>query len=419
MTEAVVNGEGLAEWRAPLSIAAEPAAVELPLDASVRMGRVAPAEVRQARAWFSRTVEPGSLDVHRLLAQVGPVQAMDLIRAGSAPAAVQRMAAARRDDDRSLSDLTAADRLGVRLVTPEDEEWPDEAMWAMEIASGRGEPDLAPPQALWVRGSIRLDLALRRSVAIVGSRAITGYGNWMAGTIAHDLAGKGWTIVSGGAEGIDTTAHRGALAVGGRTVAITAGGLEAPYPSGNMALFERIADTGLLISEWPPDCPPQRHRFLLRNRLIAGLTAGTVVVEAAHRSGARATARRARDLGKPVMAVPGPVTSVMSTGPHEMIRGEGAVLVTSGDEVLELIGAIGDDLAPLPDSPPTTRDMLNPIARRVLEGLPAAGPAGPEQIGLSAGVPVLDVIRCLPSLELHGFIRSDRDGWRLTTAGRR
>lgn len=415
MTEAARSDVGsLAVWRPPLA-----EAMELPLDRPARTSQVAPTEVRRARAWLSRTVEPGSLAVHRLLAACGPVRVMELIKAGRAPDAVQRLAAARRNDDRSLADLTAADRLGVRLVTPEDEEWPDEALHAMEVATDRGSPDLAPPQALWVRGSIRLDHAVRRAVGIVGSRTVTSYGNWMAATLANDLAGKGWTIVSGGAFGVDTSAHRGALAGSGCTVAMIAGGLQEPYPSGNTLLFERIADTGLLISEWPPDCPPQRHRFLTRNRLIAGLTVGTVVVEAAHRSGARSTARRARDLGRAVMAVPGPATSSMSTGPHEMIRDEGACLVTSGAQVQELIGSIGDDLAPLPDSPPTSRDGLSPVARRVLDGLPSAGPVDPDRIAVSAGIPVLDVIRCLPVLEMRGFVRSGLDGWRLTAAGRR
>jgi DNA processing protein len=260
---------------------------------------------------------------------------------------------------------------------------------------------------------------MRRAVGIVGSRTVTSYGNWMAATIANDLADKCWTIVSGGAYGVDTSAHRGALSADGRTVVIIAGGLQRPYPSGNTTLFERIVDTGLLISEWPPDCPPQRHRFLIRNRLIAGLTAGTVVVEAGSRSGARSTARRARDLGRIVMAVPGPVTSSMSTGPHEMIQDEGAFLVTSGAQVQELIGAIGDDLAPVPESPSTSRDSLTPVARRVLDGLPSTGPVDPDRIAVSAGIPVLDVIRCLPALELRGFVRSGRDGWRLTAAGRR
>jgi DNA processing protein len=309
--------------------------------------------------------------MHRLLAACGPVGAASLIRSGRAPEQVSRLAVARREEDRSLADFAAAGRLGIRLVTPEDDEWPDQALHAMEVATSRSVPDLVPPQALWVRGALRLDEAVAHAVGIVGSRSATQYGCWVAGKIAHDLAEEGWTIVSGGAYGIDGAAHRGALAADGCTIVVTAGGLERPYPGGHARLFDRVAETGLLVSEWPPDCPPQRHRFIVRNRLIAALTAGTVVVEAAHRSGARATARRARELGRAVMAVPGAITSAMSVGTHEMIREEDACLVTSGAHVRELVGALGDDLAPLPRARPAPRDRLSPVARRVLDGMPA------------------------------------------------
>jgi DNA processing protein len=413
-------------WRPPLADpAAAPAASAAPSERDIALmeeiagGAVTPEEVRRARAWLSRALEPGSLVAHRLLAACGPVGAMRVLRSGRAPEPVSRLALARRDEDRSLADLAAADRLGIRLVTPEDDEWPDEALHAMEVATSRSVPDLAPPQALWVRGSLRLDEAVARAVAIVGTRSATSYGGWMAGSLASELAERGWTIVSGGASGIDSAAHRGALKAGGSTVVVTAGGLERPYPGGHAALFDRVADSGLLVSEWPPDCPPQRHRFLVRNRLIAALAAGTVVIEAAYRSGARSTARRARDLGRVVMAVPGSTMSAMSVGTHAMIRDEGACLVTCSDHVLELVGALGDDLAPQPRSRPAARDALDPLAQRVLDGMPAAAAIQPDRIAVEAGVPVVDVLRCLPALELHGFVWADTTGWRLSPAGRR
>jgi DNA processing protein len=413
-------GVGAAGASGPDGAAAvDPAAVEAALAELVRAGSASPAEVRQARAWLSRTVEPGSLAMHRLLAACGPVAAMRLIRSGRAPAQVSRLALARQGEDRSLADLAAAERLGVRLVTPEDDEWPDEALHAMELATSRGAPELAPPQALWVRGALRLDEAAARAVAIVGSRAASSYGSWMAGSIAHELAERGWTIVSGGAYGIDGAAHRGALAAGGATIVLAAGGLQRPYPGGHTALFDRVAETGLLVSEWPPDCPPQRHRFIVRNRLIAALAAGTVVVEAARRSGARSTARRAQELGRAVMAVPGTAMSATSVGTHEMIRDEGACLVTSGAQVLELVGALGADLAPRPEPRSAARDGLGALAQRVLDGMPAAAAVQPDRVAVDSGVPVGDVLRCLPALELAGFVRADFDGWRLTPAGRR
>jgi DNA processing protein len=405
-----------ADWRPPLVPPAT--AANAPEVVPVAGGSAPPQEVRRARAWLSRTVEPGSVAMDRLLAACGPLQAVSLIRSGRVPEQVSRLALARREEDRSLADLAAADRLGIRLVTPEDDEWPDEALHAMAVATSRSVPDLVPPQALWVRGARRLDEAVARAVAIVGSRSATEYGSWLAGTIAHELADRGWTIVSGGAYGIDGAAHRGALAAGGCTVVVVAGGLDRPYPGGHAALFDRVADTGLLVSEWPPDCPPQRHRFLVRNRLIAALGVGTVVVEAGRRSGARSTARRARDLGRAVMAVPGSITSAMSVGTHEMIRDEGACLVTCGADVVELVGAMGADLAPRPPAKPAPRDGLSPLARRVLDGMPAVAAIQPDRIAVNAGVPVIDVLRCLPALELHGFVRAAADGWRLTPAAR-
>ena len=143
------------------------------------------------------------------------------------------------------------------------------------------------------------------------------------------------------------------------------------------------------------------------------------MVEAGARSGAHQTARCARELGRPVMAVPGPVTSAMSVGSHHLIREQEALLVTGAAQVLEAIGTLGDDLAPLPRAEPTTRDRLDPTSRRVLDGMPSTGAASPDRIAVDAGIPVIDVLRCLPALEIHGFIHPNDAGWRLTPAARR
>jgi DNA processing protein len=371
------------------------------------------AEVRAARAWLSRVVEPGDAGVHRLLCLHGPVETRRLIQVGEGPDEVLRQAAARRAEDRSSEDLAVAARLGLRLVTPEDDEWPDAALHAMEIAVARGATDQAPPQALWVRGSAPVDVAVARVVAIVGARDATPYGVRVATDLGYALARRGWTILSGGAYGIDGAAHRGALAADGTTIAVVAGGLKSPYPAGHARLFDRIAGTGLLISEWPPDCAPQRHRFLIRNRLIAALASGTVVVEAGARSGAASTARRARELGRALMAVPGPVTSAQSVGCHRMLQEEDARLVTCAEDVLEMVGALGDDLAPPPPIQARPRDRLDLVARRVLDGLPGRGSASADHIAVEAGVPVVDVLRCLPALEIGGFVEQGDAGWRL------
>jgi DNA processing protein len=382
------------------------------------MSRPDPGEVRAARAWLSRAVEPGDAGVHRFLCQHGPVETRRLVQAGEGPDDVLRQAASRRYEDRSGEDLAMAARLGLRLVGPEDDEWPEAALRAMEIAVARGAPDLAPPQALWVRGSVRLDTALARAVAIVGARGATPYGVRVAADLAYALARRGWTIVSGGAYGIDGAAHRGALAADGMTIAVVAGGLRSPYPAGHTNLFDRIAVTGLLISEWPPDCAPQRHRFLIRNRLIAALASGTVVVEAGARSGALSTARRARELGRALMAVPGPVTSAQSVGCHRLLQEEDARLVTRAEDVLEMVGALGDDLAPPPSVEVRPRDRLEPLAQRVLDGLPTRGVVSADRIAVEAGVPVVDVLRCLPGLEIGGFVEQSATGWRLGRAAK-
>lgn len=395
------------------------------------MRRPPAAEVRLARAWLSRAVEPGCGAVFDLVTELGPVEAARLLRSGSAGGAVAALAEARRREDRAADDLAAAARIGARLVTPEDDEWPDVATWAMQLAYAReraqrlaGQPagdrvELAPPLSLWVLGAARLNEVLARSVSIVGSRSATAYGEHVSADLAHGLALRRWTVTSGGAFGIDGAAHRGALAGSGATVAILAGGLRDPYPRGHSGLFRRIARDGVLVSEFPPDGTPQRHRFLVRNRLIAGLSAGTVVVEAGVRSGALATARQALRMGQPVMAVPGPVTSAESAGVHELVRTRPEVtLVTRTAEVVELVGAIGADLAPRPEAPATVRDGLEPLVLQVLDGLPAAGAVSPDRIAVAAGVPPLDVLRCLPGLELRGLVEDTPGGWQLTPLAR-
>jgi DNA processing protein len=382
------------------------------------MSRPDSTEVRAARAWLSRAVEPGDAGVHKLLCRYGPVDTRRLLQTGEAGHEVSRQAAARRGEDRSAEDLATAARLGVRLVTPEDDEWPATALHAMEVSVARGIADLAPPQVLWVRGSQRVDDAVARAVAIVGARAATPYGVRVAADLAYALARRGWTIVSGGAYGIDGAAHRGALAADGTTMAVVAGGLLSPYPAGHATLFDRIAATGLLISEWPPDCAPQRHRFLIRNRTIAALAAGTVVVEAGSRSGAASTARRTRQLGHALMAVPGPITSAQSAGCHRLLQEEDARLVTGVEDVLEMVGALGDDLAAVRPTEVRPRDGLDPVAQRVLDGLPARGAAPADRIAVEAGVPIIDVLRSLPILEIRRFVEQGDTGWRLGPAAR-
>jgi DNA processing protein len=385
---------------------------------------------RRARAWLSRAVEPGSVDVWRFVQRVGPVEAQQLLRSGDGPPTVQALVGRRAGEDLADEDLFRAERCGARLVVPEDAEWPALPLHCLTLTAAeipvapRDQPDrtkaLVPPLALWVRGDQSLADLVDRSVALVGSRASTAYGEHVSAELAHGLGERGWTTVSGGAYGIDAAAHRGALAAGAPTVAVLACGVDRVYPSAHSALFARLLDDGLLVSEWAPGCAPLRHRFLVRNRLIAALTQGTVVVEAAARSGAQATAHRARDLGKQVMAVPGPVTSAMSVGCHELLRdGEQQVaLVTSAAEVLQQVGRLGADLADPATGPSSALDSLSDVARRVLDACPVRVGAPAERLAAVAGCEVLDVLRVLPVLELHDLVEWTGTGWRITPADR-
>jgi DNA processing protein len=242
-------------------------------------------------------------------------------------------------DEHEIGEARGAD---VRMIRPGDEEWPASRLDALEWATLQGSADMATPTALWVRGSGRLDEVCARAVAIVGTVNATPYGVRAAADLAYGLARRDWTIVSGGGYGIAGAAHRGALAGRGRTLAVVPSGLLNPYPAGHAILYDRIARSGLLVSEWPPDAPSHRHRFLSRNRLIAALAAGTVVLETARAPGPASVARRTLALGRALMAVPGPVNSPLSVGCHDLLRHESTVqLVTSSREVLEALGEAG------------------------------------------------------------------------------
>jgi DNA processing protein len=221
-------------------------------------------------------------------------------------------------------------------------------------------------------------------------------------------------VVSGGAFGIDAVAHRAALAAAGTTVAVLACGVDRPYPAGHAGLFERILEGGgLLISEWPPGSDPHKHRFLIRNRVIAAATRGTLVVEASARSGARFTLGRARMLGRPVLAVPGPVTSELSQGCHEELRREGTRLVTSVADVIEEIGSIGEELRPPMRGAEQPHDSLTPLQAQILDGVLPRRVRTAEEVAAASGVSARDARSTLPGLELLGFVVAKGPGYRL------
>ncbi len=402
-------------------------------------------EVLLAHAYLNRVAEPGSIPLWAWVRRHGPVLAAESIRRGDVDDDVAAVTSARRCSVDPRDDLDAAQRHGIRLVVPESPDWPHFALAALE-ATGRkrlatyragdrthhdgGEP--VPPLALWIRGVGDLASAAVRSVAIVGARAATSYGEHVTAELAYGLARRGVTVVSGGAYGIDAAAHRSALAAEGSTILVSAGGLDRPYPPGNVSLYERVAESGLLISERPPGSAPHRGRFLTRNRLIAALATGTVVVEAAQRSGALNTARHTRTLGRPLMAVPGPVTSAMSVGCHSLLRRDGAaaLLVTGVDDVLQIVGSIGETTPAATSGPqldeghggPNARrpalDGLDPVARRVFDGLPARRPVREDELAWRSGVSAIEVVRALPVLHLAGLVQTSEEGYRIASDGR-
>jgi DNA processing protein len=313
-----------------------------------------------------------------------------------------------------LSEIPSPGRLaawqegGMRLIMPGDAEWPTQLD---DLGDAR-------PLLLWARGTADLRLTCVNSVSMVGSRAATGYGQHVAIEMAATLAEHGTATVSGGAFGIDACSHRGALAAEGATVAVLAGGLQFGYPRSHAELFMAIAAQGVLVSECPPDRGPTRPGFLIRNRIIAALSRGTVVVEAALRSGALNTARHARELCRQVMALPGPVTSEQSAGCHELIRDYGAMCITCAGDVLRHIGLPGDELSDVLGSggprtgPSTSRDRLDRVALAVLEEVPVRGGRGPASIAVRAGVDLDTALRCLGGLAADGFVERCGLGWR-------
>jgi DNA processing protein len=265
---------------------------------------------------------------------------------------------------------------------------------------------------LWVRGPLRLS-ELPSPVAVVGSRSATTYGTDVAAELSAGLVRSGSAVVSGAAFGIDEAAHRGALAGGGLTVAVLACGVDRAYPAAHQRLLDHLAESGAVVSELAPGCAPTRLRFLARNRLIAAMTRGTVVVEAAVRSGALNTASWALRLNRPVMGVPGPVTSAPSEGVHHLIRSGAATLVTRARDVLELTGAMGEHLSEPVRDEPRPRDRLSRSQQQVLEAVPLRRPAPSDSIARTAGLGLIQVRSALDGLARRGLVEQLPTGWRL------
>ena len=365
-----------------------------------------------AVAYLSRVVEPPCPPLAELAARVGPVEAADRVKRRQIDTPLLRRTEARHEIDSAARDLAVLERLGGRLVTAADAEWPLLAFTAFAGVDTKERPAAHPPLALWVTGPARLDEVAERAAAIVGTRAATAYGEHVAAELAAGLAERVVAVVSGGAYGVDGAAHRAALAADGLTVAVLAGGIDVSCPSGHAGLFHRIGEQGLIVTEYPPGLRPQRHRFLTRNRLVAALSGATVVVEAGARSGAANTAAWARALGRGICAVPGPVTSSASVGCHVLLRA-GAMVVTRADEVLELVGRAGE-LAADAERPTSVLDGLADNELRVYDALPSRGARTVDEIAVASGLPPTEILGPLSMLEIGGLVVSQGGRWKLT-----
>ncbi len=370
---------------------------------------------RLARAALCRLSEPGDPRMATLVADLGAVTVHQGLLAQRELGGVLSDVAERLAGIDPARDLELADRQGIRFVIPGDVEWPDQLGGLAHV--GELQQRGGVPLGLWVRGPVRLD-SLAGSVAVVGSRSASSYGGDVSREMGRVLAESGLPVISGAAFGIDQAAHRGALSGDGPTVAVMACGVDRAYPTAHRDLLDHLALHGAIVSEAAPGCAPMRIRFLSRNRLIAALTAATVVVEASIRSGALNTANWAARLNRHLLAVPGPVTSASSQGVHQLIRTGGAMLVTSGHDVLEVVGRPGEHLIAEPRAETRARDRLSQRDQMVLDAVPVVRSAKPDSIARTAGVGLKEVAGALLRLQQRGLVERQNDGWVLAEAAK-
>lgn len=434
---ALVRPSGAAEWEVndratdkAKDGASEPGALERD-----EPGRDEPGVLDSlfARAIWSVLVEPGDAVAGSLIDSIGAVTAARMVIDRASPAALREATRGEISHDAALSglkrwterlratdvlrSLEAAARCGAQMIVPGDQHWP-------EGLDALGD---SPPVLLWARGD--LELLRRPGLAIVGARAATGYGEHVAMELAAGLAARDVVVVSGGAYGIDGMAHRAALASGGATIAVLAGGIDRLYPSGHEALLTRVAEQGLLLSEVPCGTPPTKWRFLQRNRVIAALSSATVVVEAGRRSGALNTAGLALGMGRPVGVVPGPITSAASAGCHATLRSEPVTCVTSVAEIMQLAfeaDGVLDVPAPVPTagaadseeqadlapaSQPSSR--ADPLQVRVIDALRPRRGQSIAELARAVGEGSERIRSTLGVLDIEGIAAAGADGlWR-------
>lgn len=370
---------------------------------------------RRARLQLGLIAEAGDPRLVDLLARFGPEPIIESASAGRDLGGIDLpeswVLRSRRLGEQTAGAVERARRSGMRFLCPGDDEWPvrlADLDHGSPIGGSRGQP-----LGLWVRGPLHLARAVERSVSIVGARDATTYGLDVASDLAADVSDDGAVVVSGAAFGIDSAAHRGALAIARPTLAVLACGADVDYPRAHAGLLARIAESGIVMSEQAPGQTPTKGRFLTRNRIIAALTVGTVIVEAARRSGALNTVNWAADLGRVVMGVPGPVTSQASVGVHQSIRAGQSIVVTNGREVLEAIDPVGRQDATLPWAPTTALDQMPGAVRLVLEAVRSTDWDTTGDVAARVGCTTDAAAVVLDRLAEGGWV-ARRDGrWRL------
>lgn len=367
---------------------------------------------RNARLALSLVIEPGDARMRDLLLDHTPEDVVRALRGRTALPGV-RLPDVWRERAGNLNDqvalvLARAEQTEMRWICPGDRDWPtqlDDLDHVSPLQASAGAP-----VGLWVRGGGSLAALCQQSASLVGARECTTYGAECASEVAADIADVGWTVISGAAYGIDACAHRGALSLGKPTVAVLACGADVDYPKSHTALLKRIAEDGLVVSEQAPGVRPHKQRFLSRNRIIAALSAGTVVVEAAQRSGSLNTLNWADQLGRVTMGVPGPVTSKASGGVHACLRDGRAILVTCGAEVIEELSGIG--AAPPPREVVSTEfDRLPATLRSTLEGLHWRQSRTLLELADETRLAARDVRDALVLLERQGLACRQGIGW--------
>ena len=387
-----------------------------------------PSPEELAAIWFSIMCEPGDEFAGYIRHSLGVTSALNLVKAGNTGELVrqlfsvnaQDLGAARFGDlNRVASDALArwTPRLSASAMT-QSHDWlkrskswlvtPESALWPENL----NHLGWAAPAVLWGRGSPMALASTTHSLSVVGSRGATNYGSCVTGELITELRPFNISIVSGGAYGIDAAAHRAALSVGLNTIAVLAGGVDRLYPSGNHQLFDDIIANGVVISELPPGSSPTKWRFLQRNRLIAAIADATLVVEAGKRSGSISTANHATELGRPVGAIPGPITSTSSHGCNRLIQSGQAELIQDADDLLSLLG-LHSQLSTLEVD---STDRLGPFEIRLLDAL-TTRPTDPTQVAQRAGLTMIEANVAFTQLNLSQLAVNSEKGWARSNAG--